>query len=105
MQPVLVDTVFPPAVLEPLRQYLRKPAATTHGDATLILALRQLDASLELSPAVTGVMLCDMVEGTLFTLNKKKYVRGTLRRTRVVCKELVSGKSYTVVAHAWVELA
>lgn len=105
IQPVLTDTVFPPAVLEPLRQYLRKPAATTHSDTALILALRQLDTASDRSPAVAGVMLRDMAEGAMFTFNKKKYVRGTLRRTRVVCKELASGKSYTVVAHALVELA
>ncbi|QJD81278.1 SprT family zinc-dependent metalloprotease [Spirosoma rhododendri] len=105
MQPLLTDAVFFHVVLEPLRQYLQKPAATTYGNATLTLALRQLDTASDRSAAAASMTLADMAEGTVFTLNKKKYVRGTLRRTRVVCKELASGKSYTVVAHAWVELA
>ncbi len=46
--------------------------------------------------------LRQLAEGQLFQLQKKRYVRGKLRRTRVVCKEVQSGRSYVVLADALV---
>ncbi len=103
MQPLLTEVVFPVAILEPLRQYLQKPAATTYGHPALMTALRAHERQPLASTAATRILLRDVLEGTTFIINKKKFVRGTLRRTRVVCKELASGKSYAVLAHAWVE--
>ncbi len=103
MQPLLTEVVFPVAILEPLQQYLQKPAATTYANPALMIALRAHEQQPFASTAETRVLLRDVREGTTFIINKKKFVRGTLRRTRVVCKELASGKSYAVLAHAWVE--
>lgn len=103
MQPLLTDDVFPVAILEPLRKYLAKPAATTSASPALMLALRQTDAPVT-GPVATGrVLLRDVPEGQPFQLVKKTYVRGTMRRTRIVCKEVASGRSYAILAHALVE--
>jgi len=103
MQPLLTEDIFPVAILEPLRQYLQKPAATTYAHPALMTALRAHELQPTDNAAAKRVLLRDVREGTTFIINKKKFVRGTLRRTRVVCKELASGKSYAVLAHAWVE--
>ena len=102
MQPLLNEAVFPMIILQPLRQYLTKPAATTSASPALMLALRQMDASPVTSVGENQVLLRDVPEGEVFQLAKKTYKRGTLRRTRVVCKELSSGKSYAILAHALV---
>lgn len=103
MQPLLNETVFPPAILKPLRSYLAKPAATTSANPALMQALRQTDPPAP-DPITAGrVLLRDVPEGRSFQFAKKTYVRGTLRRTRVVCKETASGKSYAILAHALVD--
>ena len=104
MQPLLTTTVFPDAILHPLRQYMAKPAATTYANPPLMMALRQIDADTTNVVAHGQRLLRDVPEGERFQFAKKTYVRGTLRRTRVVCKEVLSGKSYAILAHAWVEI-
>lgn len=104
MQPLLTEAVFPVFILEPLRNYMAKPAATTYANPALMLALRQTDVSVS-GPVTAGrILLRDVPEGRTFQFSKKTYVRGTLRRTRVVCKEMASGKSYAILAHALVEI-
>lgn len=107
MQPMLTEAVFPLTILEPLRSYLRNPAATTAASPALMLALRQTEAAPTTAPdeaAASRRVLRDLREGSTFRLGKKTFVRGTLRRTRVVCKETTSGRSYAVLAHALVEV-
>ena len=102
MQPCLTDAVFPPEVLQPLRQYMARPAATTAAHPALVAALRQFDEPVE-TPLANVVCLRDVPEGSLFAFAKKTWQRGTMRRTRIVCKELLSGKSYAILAHVLVE--
>ncbi|WP_246859332.1 SprT-like domain-containing protein [Spirosoma sp. KCTC 42546] len=104
MQPLLSETVFPATILHPLEQYMANPGATTYAHPALMLALRQFDASPVEVIDKNRVLLRDVLEGDSFQLGQKTYVRGTLRRTRVVCKEMASGKSYAVLAHAWVNI-
>lgn len=103
MHPLLTEAVFPITILEPLQHYMTRPAATTYANPALMMALRQADASIAEPATANQVLLRDLPEGKPFRLNKKTFVRGTLRRTRVVCKEVSSGKSYAILAHAWVE--
>ena len=101
MQPCLTDTVFPPEVLQPLCQYMTRPAATTSSHLALVAALRQFDTIPD--DLANTVCLREVSEGSLFAFAKKTWQRGTMRRTRIVCKELSSGKSYAILAHALVE--
>lgn len=104
MQPLLNERVFPPIILQPLQQYMANPAATTYASPALMGALRQFDTIPEKIATNNRVLLEHVPEGNTFKLARKMYVRGTLRRTRVVCKEVTSGKSYAILAHAWVEV-
>ena len=104
MEPLLNESVFPASILIPLRQYLTKPAATTYAHPALMLALRQADTKLPVAASANRMVLREVQEGNLFLFNKKTFVRGTLRRTRIVCKEVASGKLYAILAHTWVEL-
>jgi hypothetical protein len=110
MTPLLTEALFPPDVLAPLRTYLSRPAATTSGHPALRQALSRYDrtgkplpanAASDLGgnvPGSHGPVLRQLPEGQVFQLRGKTYVRGTLRRTRVVCKEVQSGRSYAVLA-------
>ncbi len=98
MQPLLTDSVFPPSVLIPLQAYLQKPAATTSASPSLMAALRLMDPP---KPQIDGqVKLADVPEGQSFVFQKKIFVRGALRRTRIVCKETGSGRQYAILAQA-----
>jgi hypothetical protein len=103
MQPLLTEVVFPVDVLLPLVKYMANPAATTYANPALMLALRRVDSRFADTETVNRILLRDLPEGNSFKFAKKTYVRGTLRRTRVVCKEVSSGRSYAILAHAWVE--
>ncbi|TAE24354.1 MAG: sprT domain-containing protein [Cytophagales bacterium] len=99
MAPLLTEAVYPPAILEPLRDYMRRPAASSYAHPALMQALREADQR------PTGqTQLRDIPEGQAFIFAKKTFVRGTFRRTRIVCKEVESGRSYTILAHALVEI-
>ena len=96
--PVMNEHNFPDAVLAPLLRYAQNPTASTATYLPLMQALKNIDA-----PQTDLVMVSQLPEGQLFRLNQKVFVRGTLRRTRVVCVEKASQKKYLVAAHAWVE--
>lgn len=104
MQPLLTEAVFPETILQPLRQYMVKPAATTYANPALMTALRQEDATVPEATGEKKILLSDVPEGQSFQFAKKTYVRGIFRRTRIVCKEVSTGRSYAILAHAWVEL-
>ncbi|CCG98831.1 hypothetical protein FAES_0820 [Fibrella aestuarina BUZ 2] len=104
MAPLLTEPVFPADVLLPLRTYMANPAATTSAQPLLMQALRQhnpTSASLALPGLPT---LRQLAEGQVFRFGKKSYVRGKLRRTRVVCKDMQSGRSYAILADVGVEI-
>jgi hypothetical protein len=105
MQPMLTEAVFPGSVLQPLQQYMARPAATTYANPALMMALRQIDAGDDTTLGDNNILLRHVPEGQSFNFAKKTYIRGTLRRTRVVCKEVSTGKSYAILAHAWVAVA
>ncbi len=96
--PIMNESNFPISVLTPLRHYAQNPTASTGTHLPLIQALKNIDA-----PQTDLVMVSELPEGQFFLLNQKVFVRGTLRRTRVVCVENASQKKYLVAAHAWVE--
>ncbi|TAE98429.1 MAG: hypothetical protein EAZ80_06415 [Runella slithyformis] len=61
-------------------------------------ALKAID-----QPDTNLVMVSQLAEGTLFELDKKIFIRSTMRRTRIVCIEQQSQKRYTVPAHVLVQ--
>lgn len=103
MQPLMTEAVFPVDILYPLQRYMIRPAATTYANPALMTALRKVDKVSLSGISHNRTLLRDVPEGESFQFDKKTFVRGTLRRTRIVCKEVSTGKSYAILAHAWVE--
>lgn len=103
MQPLLTESIFPEEILVSLQRYMSKPAATTYANPGLMAALRKADVLSKVNTNSKAILLRDVVEGEMFQFDKKTFIRGTLRRTRIVCKEMSSGKSYAILAHAWVQ--
>lgn len=99
MEPMMTEAVYPPAILAPLREYMRRPAASSYAHPGLMDALREADQKAD-----DQILLRDVPEGQPFIFAKKTFIRGTFRRTRVVCKEVESGRSYTILAHAMVTM-
>jgi len=98
--PVLTEAVFPLSVLEPLQVYAQNPAASTAGFQPLAQALQSLD-----TPLAETLTLHHLREGETFQFHHRTFVRGPLRRTRVLCVEQATGRRYTVPAHASIERA
>lgn len=103
MQPLLAESIFPEEIVVPLQRYMSKPAATTYANPDLMAALRKVDVLWKVNTDSNAILLRDVIEGEMFQFDKKTFIRGTLRRTRIVCKEMSSGKSYAILAHAWVQ--
>lgn len=99
-QPILTPEIFPIDVLIPLVRYLKNPKASTSGDPALLLALKKYDDPTE---GAHKKPLIYLREGDLFVYNGRSFVKGPLRRTRVLCIETKSQKKYTIAAHALVE--
>ncbi len=92
MAPVLTEAVFPAEMVGPLRQYMAHPAATLSRYPELARLLR-------LAPTlVSGPILRQLAEGQTFRLGKKTFIRGKLRRSRIVCVEIATGRQYTILA-------
>lgn len=98
MAPLLNESVFPPAILIQLQGYMIKPAASSGTHIGLTQALREYDA-----PPGGHSLLVDLAEGQTFAFQKKQYVRGMKRRTRIVCTEKDTGNRVLIWAHVWVE--
>ncbi|MBO0949927.1 sprT domain-containing protein [Fibrella sp. HMF5405] len=98
MAPLLTESIFPADVLAPLRYYMSRPAATTAAQPALMQALRRYNVQSPAAPVQGQLVLRQLAEGQLFLLQKKTYMKGKLRRTRIVCKDIQSGRSYAVLA-------
>lgn len=95
--PVMQESIFPVSILRPLVQYSQNPTASTATFPPLIQALHQIDQPQNL------VMVKQLEEGCVFIHQEKSYIRGELRRTRVMCTQEKTQKKYLFVAHAWVQ--
>jgi SprT protein len=94
------DSVFPPKLIEGLRQHLQDPAASTFSDSEITKLLRSYDPR-----AVHVTLLSDIPEGSVFALNGRWFKKGKVRRTRALCKEINSRRSYLVPVDAPVQNA
>ena len=95
--PVMTETNFPLSILIPLLQYSQNPTASTATFPPLIQALHEIDKPQNL------VMVKQIALGDVFIHQQKSYIRGEIRRTRVLCTQEKTKKQYLFVAHAWVE--
>ena len=90
MQPLLVPQVFPEPLLAELMRHMRRPRAAAGSDPALWQALAAFDnhegkQTLNLLPA-----------GERFIYRQRLYEKIKLRRTRVLCREVATGRLYLI---------
>ena len=92
--PLISAQKFPETLKLCLKNTITNTKASSFSDIPLNRALREFDRDKK------GCHLEKIELGKHFTLNKKMFKKGKLRRTRYLCKEISSGKSYLVHALA-----
>jgi hypothetical protein len=100
MVPMLSDLVFPKDVLIPLRIHMANPKASTGGDIFLSKELRKYDLKYQ---SEAPLFLTDIKPGETFSLRGRIFQKEEVRRTRVLCLEIASGRKYLVSGHAEIE--
>lgn len=100
LTPVLTEACFPADVLLPLKRYAINPKASTGSDSLLVQALARYNGP---EGNDNKKSLLHLNEGVNFVFQKREFIRGPLRRTRVLCIEKSSNRRYTIPAHALVE--
>jgi len=100
MSPMLSDLVFPKDILLPLKRYLVNPKASTGADIFLSREVRKYDLP-EDDRRIT--YLSDIKLGQQFTLRGRRFQKESIRRTRILCLEIKTGKKYLISGNAEVE--
>lgn len=97
--PILNDLVFPPELLLHLYSYIQNPKASSCSDHHLAKALAKYDDKDE-----SLIFLSEVKSGHTFRFNSKIYKMEASKRTRIICKEISSGRRYLISGIAQVEL-
>ena len=98
LNPVLMHDALPKELKIALEKSIQNLKASSCSDIHLLRALKKYE------PSKRTVTLEELDENTRFSINKKTYLKGKLRRTRYLCKEMSSGKSYLIHALAEVNV-
>ncbi len=98
MAPLMKEEIFPHPLFNALKKHLLSPKASSFSDSILTHALRQYDDTLK-----TTTLLSDIPEGSTFCFHGKWFKKGSLKRTRVVCRELKTKGNYLVPVDAEIE--
>lgn len=93
MNPILHEHIFPEPIFSCLIQHMQNPKASTYSDAELTRLLHRGDPR-----TAKLIYLADLPEGSTFDLNGRFFIKGKLKRTRVLCTELKSKKLFLVPA-------
>ena len=96
-EPILDDELLPTDLVKVLKAYLKNPAASSTGYQPLVDILKTFEAE-----PPDGTPVHDLAEGTVFQLKNLSFIKGKLRRTRYICKEINSGRNYLVAKNAHV---
>ena len=92
--PLISAQKFPETLKLCLKNTITNTKASSFSDIPLNRALREFDRDKK------GCHLEKIELGKHFTLNKKLFKKGKLRRTRYLCTEVSSGKAYLIHALA-----
>jgi len=92
--PLISAQKFPETLKVCLKNTITNTKASSFSDIPLNRALREFDRDKK------GCHLEKIELGKHFTLNKKLFKKGKLRRTRYLCTEVSSGKAYLIHALA-----
>jgi SprT protein len=94
MLPLLQEDSFPPEILHELRRHMVNPKASSYADIDLTRVLRSYDKYQE------QIILSGIPEGSIFSIRKRFFKKGKLRRTRFLCQEIKSRRNYLVPCDA-----
>ncbi|MBL7865508.1 MAG: transcription elongation protein SprT [Cyclobacteriaceae bacterium] len=93
--PLLSMGVFPSELADALQHHLINPKASSFTDSRLNRVLRKLE------PQMAGAFtLADIPEGSEFELRGRRFTKGKLKRTRILCREVGSRRNYLIAADA-----
>jgi SprT protein len=95
MIPVMWESVFPEEILHELRRHMINPKASSFSDPKLTHVFRKFDPN-----ARHVVVLSQLPVGSIFHFQGRYFKKGLLRRTRVVCQEIKTKRSYLVPVDA-----
>jgi hypothetical protein len=98
MQPLMDTPIFPDDLHHALTIHLKDPMASSYSDSHLTQIFRRYDGK------EPPIILKQIQEGVDFTLRGRTFRKGKLRRTRVLCLELKSGRQYLVPVDAEIDL-
>ena len=94
LQPYLKPEIFPPDVLEALKQHLHHIKASSTADHNLAKVMKRYDTNPTGEQTLT---VDDLPEGTVFQLkNGMTFRKGPKKRTRYQCVCLDNGRTYSV---------
>lgn len=97
MQPYLTCDIFPPDILERLKEHLKNPSASSGTDAELSRLLREYDSSSKSTTLTVG----DIPDNAVFRLRNGLTLRkGKLLRKYYLCTTLDGRRKYRVAAVA-----
>lgn len=100
MYPILDAGIYEPEMEAEIRRYLSKPKASCSADTRLLRALRQDKISTN-----DTLHLEDLPENSIFILpGRAPMKKGKKRRTRFLCEELGTHRTFAVHPLAEVEL-
>ena len=88
--PILNPKVFPDLLLKTLAHYMIKPKASSCSDPNLYTLLKKYDHSND------TCLLQTLQVGNRFLFNGASYQYLQLKRTRVLCLQINSGKKYLI---------
>lgn len=101
LMPVLTPLVFPDDVLRLLSRHAMNPSAATGSDAQLYATLKKYDLTTD--QKTSKIPLLHVKEGEDFVFQTRVFIKGSLRRTRVMCTEKSSSRRFTIPSHVLVE--
>lgn len=102
-KPMLNTQVFPSVVLTALKQYFQNPKASSCSDHNLQRALQWFDDNSTSDDSPSMPYLSDLQVGKRFRFRDRDFIKEETRRTRILCKEIASGKKYLISALAKVQ--
>ena len=89
--PLLIDEIFPKDILSALKNYFINPKASTFSDFVLVEILRKYNKQTD-----GFVNLSQVTDDAIFSLRNRKFVKGVKKRTRFVCKDVITGRNYLI---------
>ncbi|WP_375237984.1 SprT-like domain-containing protein [Aurantibacter sp.] len=99
MLPFINPDIFPNHLLPLLARHFKNPKASSDTDIVLSAALKKYD------PPSDSVFVSELALETIFRMpNNRVFKRGLVRRKRIECLEISSGKTYLFHPNAEVEI-